>query len=248
MAAEGEEIAVHRLHVDLEVRSTLGTIHQDRDAMLVSRLDDLLHGIHRSQDIADMRHADDLRPLRDVCFDVIATNQTSIIRYRQMLHHNPPLHRLQLPRDNVRMMFHLGDNHLVARLHLTFAERTRHEVDSLCGTTGEDNLLNLPGVDKPSHLFAGCLMEVRCLLRQIMHSAMHIRIHIQILVTHGIEHTQRLLGGGSIIEIHQWLAIHLTRQNGKVLANLIYIITQFHLGCKVTTFSTMNCRVGVIKS
>ena len=101
MTAEGKEIAVHRLHVYLEVRSTLGTVHQDWDAMLVSRLDDFLHGIHRSQDIADMGNADDLRPLRDVCFDVIATNQTSIIRYRQMLHHNPPLHRLQLPGDDI---------------------------------------------------------------------------------------------------------------------------------------------------
>ena len=61
MAAEGEEVAVHRLHIDLEVGRTLGSVHQDGDAVSVSDADNLLDGIHRTQHVAHMGHADKLR-------------------------------------------------------------------------------------------------------------------------------------------------------------------------------------------
>ena len=48
MTAERKEVAVHRLDIDLEVRSALRTIYQNRDAVLMSGLDDLFDGIHRS--------------------------------------------------------------------------------------------------------------------------------------------------------------------------------------------------------
>ena len=44
MTAERKEVAVHRLDIDLEVRSTLRTIYQNGDAVLMSGLDDLFDG------------------------------------------------------------------------------------------------------------------------------------------------------------------------------------------------------------
>ena len=48
MTTKGEEIAIHRLHIHLEVGRTLGTIHQDRDIVSVGHTDNLLHRINRS--------------------------------------------------------------------------------------------------------------------------------------------------------------------------------------------------------
>ena len=53
---------------------------------------------------------------------------------------------------------------------------------------------------------------------------MYICIDIEILVTHGIEHTQGFLGSGAIVEIDQRFAIYLSRQDGEVLSYIIYII------------------------
>ena len=54
MTAESEEIAIHVLHVNLHVRSTLGTVNQHGNIMLVSHLSDLLYGIHCAKHVADM--------------------------------------------------------------------------------------------------------------------------------------------------------------------------------------------------
>ena len=60
MSAEGEEVAIHRLHIHLEMGCTLGTIHQHRDTALVGYLYNFLHRINRSQHVADVSDADDL--------------------------------------------------------------------------------------------------------------------------------------------------------------------------------------------
>ena len=50
-------------------------------------------------------------------------------------------------------------------------------------------------------------MEVGGLLRHPMNATMHIGIDIQIFISHGIEHTERLLGSGGIVEINQRLIV-----------------------------------------
>ena len=58
---------------------------------------------------------------------------------------------------------------------------------------------------------------------------MHVGIHVQILVAHGVEHAQRLLRRRRIIQIHQRLALHLARQNRKILPYLVDVVHVFFL-------------------
>ena len=134
------------------------------------------------------------------------------------------LRGLQLPRHDVGVVFHLANNDLVALLHLTLAERLCHEVDGLSGATCEDNLFYLAGVDETAHPLTGSLMEVGGLLREVVNATMYIGIHVQVFVAHGIEHTQRLLRCGGVVEVDQRSAINLTRQNGEVLADGMGIV------------------------
>ena len=163
MAAEGEEITIHRLHINLEVRCALGAVYQYWDAMSMSHSDDVLHWIHRTQYIADMSHRDNLRALCHQRLQLIQAKD-ALIGNGNMFHDNPPLHRLKLPGDDIRVMLHLSDDHLVAWLHLTLAERGCHQIDSLRRTTGKHNLLYLLGIDKLAHFLSGCLMQISCLL------------------------------------------------------------------------------------
>ena len=101
MTTKGKEVAVHSQHIHLEMRCTLGTIHQNGDAVLVGYLNNFLYRVYRAQHIADMRYADQLRAIRYVCRDGIATYQTTVVCDRQMLDDNTPFLCLQLPGDNV---------------------------------------------------------------------------------------------------------------------------------------------------
>ena len=58
---------------------------------------------------------------------------------------------------------------------------------------------------------------------------MHIGIHVKILIAHRIEHAQWFLGGCRIVEIHQRLAIDLSRENREIRPYLIQIVHYFFL-------------------
>ena len=126
---------------------TLGTIHQDGDVMGMSNSHDFTDRIHSAQYIAHMGHTDDFGSRRDQRFQLIHT-QNTIIGNGYMFDDNTPFHRLKLPRYDVRVMLHLCDDHLIARLHLRFAERLCHQVDGLRGASCKDDLLDLRGIDE----------------------------------------------------------------------------------------------------
>ena len=52
---------------------------------------------------------------------------------------------------------------------------------------------------------------------------MHIGIDVEILIAHGVKHTERFLCGGGIIEINQRLIIHRPRQYREILPYLLNI-------------------------
>ena len=79
-------------------------------------------------------------------------------------------------------------------------------------------------MDEVAHLFAGRLMQVGSLLREIVYATMHIGIDIEILVPHGIKHHERLLGRGCIVKIHQRFLVNLAPQNGEILPDFIDIV------------------------
>src|ERR1700730_96362 len=49
-----------------------------------------------------------------------------------------------------------------------------------------------------------------------MHAAMHIGVFGFHKIAHGVEHRLRLLRRGRIVQIDELLAVHHTRQNGKI--------------------------------
>ena len=141
-----------------------------------------------------------------------------------MTHHNAHTPGLQLPWHNIGMVLHVRDNHFVASLHLRTTERRGHEVDGLGGAPGENNLLGLAGIDELPDPLTCRLMQVGGLLAEIVNATVNVGIHVEILVAHGIEHAQWFLCGCCIVKIDQGPAIHLTAENGEVVAYLSNIV------------------------
>ena len=169
-----------------------------------------------------------------------------------MLHQNSSFHGLELPRDDVRMMLHLCDDHLIALFHLRLTERTGHQIDSLCRTSREDYLLYLIGIDKLAQFFTCFLMQISSLLREVMHPTMHIGIHIEILIAHRIEHTQRLLRGSRVVEIHQRFSINLTSQYREILTYFVDVVhilsfTEF-TACALVEFASESFLYKVVET
>ena len=130
----------------------------------------------------------------------------------------------QLPGDDVAVVFHDGEDDLVAFLHAGFAEGCGQEVDALGGAAREDDFVRGAGVQEAAHRLARCLVQLGGLLGEEVHAAVHVGIDGVVFVGNGIDHATGLLRGGSVIQIDERAAIDRAAQDGKVFPDFLYIV------------------------
>ena len=76
-------------------------------------------------------------------------------------------------------------------------------------------------MNKIRHCLAGVFVGFGRLLAQIMHPAVDVAVLVQVIVPLSVDDAQRLLRGGSIVEIDQRLAINLLVENGDLGAYFV---------------------------
>src|SRR5690606_4693728 len=69
----------------------------------------------------------------------------------------------------------------------------------------------------------GALEGLGGLVAEGMGSAVHIGVVAAVVVADGVDHRQRLLGGGGVVQVHQGVAVDLPLENGKVAAHRVDI-------------------------
>ena len=210
MPRKGEEVAIHVLHIYLEMRYALRAIYQYRHAMKVCTAHNLFYGVHRSQNIAYLHHAYQAGTRRKQFIHFIENKLTSIVNGYHPNGYTATC-SLQLPWYNVAMVFHCGNNHLVARLHKSLAKRRGNEVNTLGGSARKYDFVIASGINEFTNGVSGSLVKVGCLLRKIVNATMHVSIGVKILVLHGIENAKGLLRCRPIIEVNQGLTIYFAR-------------------------------------
>src|SRR5579871_1152822 len=72
-----------------------------------------------------------------------------------------------------------------------------------------------------------------------MHPAMDVGVVLVIVVDNGIDHHFRLLRGGGIVEIDQWLSMHLLVQDRKLPPDRLNV-----KNCRYTTLLRLRKRTG----
>ena len=228
MATEGKEVTVEVLHIHTEVRRTLRTIYQHGHAMFVGNANNFLDGIYRTQHIADMGDADNSGVFVEVCLNVIETNATFVVDGQDTDFYTLTSLK-QLPGDDVRVVFHLGDEHLVTFLHKSLTEARCHKVDALRSATGKDDFTCTAGIQEPTYRFACLFVQVGRLLGKEMHTTMYVSIHVVVLLCHGLYHLPRLLRRSCVVEINEWVfLVYLTAENGEILSDFLYRAHRAH--------------------
>ena len=200
VAAEGEEVAVEFLNVDGHVGCALGSVDENGNAVLMGYAYDVADRIDRTQDVADVRDANDFRPLAEELFVLVHTEPT-VVGDRHHTQADALSCLKKLPRDDVAVVLHLAEDDLVALLHKSLSEAGCHEVDALGSAAREDNLTGAAGIQETAYRFARCLVQICCLLRKEMHAAMHVGIDVVVFLRHRLHDLSRLLRRRCIIEI-----------------------------------------------
>ena len=106
-------------------------------------------------------------------------------------------------------MLHGCNQHFVTLINNKVFKRSGKQVQRLGGTTSEYDFTRLFGMDEICNGLSCVFVGLSRLLAQIMYPTMDVAILVQVIFTLALNDTQRLLRGGSIVEIHQRLAVDL---------------------------------------
>ena len=222
MAGEHVELAPEVLDVHRQVRDRLRPIDQDRDAPRVRHLDEALHRIDGAEGVRHLRHRHQLRPLVQQR-SVLVDQELAGVVDRDDAELGADLLAQDLPRHDVGVVLHGGDDDLVPRREERPPVALRHQVDPLGGTPDEDDLPGVCGMEEARYRATGVLVRGRRPFAQEVHAPMDVGVLRGVVPLDRVDHDPRLLAGGRVVEIHQRLAVHPLLQDREVLADAFHV-------------------------
>ena len=202
VAREGIEVAVERLHVHAAVHHPLAAVDDDDRPDGMGRADDGPQVGPRAERIGGLRHSDHARACVEQRFEQVGAQRPLVVE-GQHAQLGPLALGEQLPRHEVRVVFHLADDDVVARMHEALAPGVGHRVERRRGPGREDHLLLRRGAQEGGNPLAGRLVARRGLLREQVHAAVDVGIQLAVQPVDGLDHRQGLLRRGSVVEVDQ---------------------------------------------
>src|SRR5215204_720690 len=215
---DGVEVAVQILHVNPQMRRALRPVHQDGDAQLVRARRDLLDRVDRAQRVRDVADADELRPLAQQGVELFEYQLAAVV-HRDDAQTRALLLAEHLPRHEVRVVLHLGDDYLVALAHELAPVAVHDEVDALRHPAHEDALARLARVDEAAHLLARALVSRGGALAQVVDAAVDVRVLLAQVLRAPLDDDARHLRRRRVVEVDERLAVHGLAQHREVFAD-----------------------------
>ena len=189
------------------------------DAVCVCYVDDLAHRIDCAEDVGEGGDSHHLRPWGEELL-VRLHIELSLIANRD----HAELGALELPGDDIGVVLHRGDDHLVSRLHKCPTVGVRHGIDAIGGAPREDHLRSLPGVDEVGSGLPRRLVRLRRHPAEVVDAAVDIRIGVEVALRKPIDDALGTLCRGSVVEVGQrYLLIYGVPESGEVLPQSLYI-------------------------
>ena len=217
VAGEDVEIGVERLHVDRHMRHGLGAVDQHARAVAMRHLDHLARRSDRAERIGDLGERDDARPRIEQLLVFVEQHVAAVVDRRDA-ELGALLGAQHLPRHDVGVVLEMGDDHLVALLHVAPAPGLGHEVDRLGRAAHPHDGVVRRRVDESAHLLARRLEGVGRAGGQRMRGAMHVRVLVRVEMRQPVDHGLRLLRGRGVVEPDERLAVDVFAQDREVAA------------------------------
>ena len=153
----------------------------------------------------------------------IIENQISIIGTWDDQQFSALLFAQHLPGNDVGMVLHRTDQHLIAAIHSISTDGSSDQVDRFRGSAGKDHTVGIGCMDELCHLGSNRLIANRRSLAEGMDTPVHIGTVLLIEGLHRLQHLGRFLSRGSAVEIDQRIPMDLLLQTGESSPDLIQV-------------------------
>ena len=182
-----------------------------------------LQRIDRPQRVRNMCNRDHLGPRPQQLFEFLKHQLARVVDRR-----DPQLRALffaqQLPRHDVRVVFHRRDQYLIAGSHVRAPVGLRYQVDGLRRPTRTKIIsLACAAFTKRPYLSRAFSNSSVAICDRIMHAAMNIRVFALVVPHQRVDHRPRFLRCSRVIEINQRMPMHLRVQDRKILPDSLQV-------------------------
>ncbi len=128
-----------------------------------------------------------------------------------------------LPGDDVRVVLHRRQHHLVAGVDIHAAKRLGDKVDRLRGAARENHVANARSANKALHAEARLFIRLGGPLAERVDGTMHVGVVRLIVMANRLDDRAWLLRRCGVVEVDQRLAVHLLLQDRKVRPNALHV-------------------------
>src|SRR5438874_2457762 len=146
MAGKSVEVYVERLYVHPHVRHGLRSVQQDRNAPGMRDLDYLLYRIDGAKRVGYVGQRNNLCARRDHPLQLVHL-QSAVLIDGDYAKDRVALIADHLPWDDIGVVLHCRNEHLIPRPQVFAAKALGDNVDALGSSTSEDDLVPVPRVD-----------------------------------------------------------------------------------------------------
>ena len=216
VAAERVEVAADGLHVHGQVARALRAVHERRDAKLPRAGAEVGHGVERAEGVRDVDHREELHLGREQGIQLAQVEQAFVASDGDVAELRAGALGEHLPRHDVAVVLHLGEQDDVAGLDELPAPRVGDEVDAFGGAACEDDFLRAAGVEELPRPLPRRLEGIRRAVAQLVDATVHIRIVSLVVAHEGVNDRARLLRRRGVVKIHERMPMDLLVEDGEV--------------------------------
>src|SRR5689334_14301455 len=178
------EVAIQPGHIHCKVGYRLSAVDHHRHITLMRETYDLLDRIYRAERIRYVSYRDKFCAFVQQACELIH-NEFPVVVDRSDLQPRTLLFTKQLPGHDVRVMFHRGDQDLVAGFDVGATVAACDEIDCFGGSACKDYLAELFCIDKPLNFGPRFLIFSRRSLAQVMDAAVNVGVLVRIIISQG---------------------------------------------------------------
>jgi hypothetical protein len=213
------EVRVDRAQIDGHLRHRLRAIDQHHRPRIVCPLDDRGHRVDRPDDIRHVDEGDELRPARQQLIERVEI-ELSVVEHRHVGEFSLAVLTEDLPRDDVRVVLHLGQHDEVAAPDVLAAPCVGDQVDRRRRVRRKDRLLRRRAkpVGDPA---PGVLVQVGRLNCERIHATMNRRPRLGVVAGHRVDHRLRRLRRRARVQVGERIPVERATQDGKFRADLL---------------------------
>ena len=217
VAGERQKIAAEFAHVEREVAGALRRINQRSDPGQPRPGAEFGGGIDRAERVRDVNEGENFHRAGEE-FVKVRQIEESIGSHRDEAQACAFAFGQELPRHEVAVMLHLGEENDVARAHMGVAPGAGHQVDALGRAAGEDDLVRRRA-DVGGQAFAGTFVGSGGAVAQFVQAAVDVAVVLFVIVIEAIQNGSRLLRSGGVVEIDEWVSVDLLVKNREIPAD-----------------------------